>query len=483
METKKHLFHWCRVPIGNSVPMFRWAKTLSLVLCLLTLGIQNARAEMDFETWNGSVSRHPTWSEPWGEFRVVFYNATSPHSFFTYDWLDGCPDKGPAIYIDGNFIGNPWPELAWPNNQSGIEGERGNNGWWKNNYKKTVNGTTYTVRFWDPGRDNNTYGCLIVPYIWNLELDKQHTVTIRGYFQTNTKGTKLVSKTWTFNALWFPFSSGPTGAKMTDYNHFSINGPLSSSHDPVTVGTTANANGSRYISASDLSDKKEYSSSTSSYSNLVLTINRSDYYNRVTHPVEYIFKKTVNDRGDFYLYKWFHVTLPGFVRAKNLQAETNLWNKKITIKWDADESDSRCKEGLWRIYRRLKSESEWTLLTSSDLAYNQHQYVDTDANLEYDKDYEYKVIFIPKNSPNGVERTELSQTITTQLVRPASFFSSVSATNNYEDNITFSWTHPSFREDHGSESQLNSSRLHYLIMLLFHVIIPHSKSFVYLSVY
>ena len=440
METKKHLFHWCRVPIGNSVPMLRWAKTLSLVLCLLTLGIQNAKAAMDFETWNGSISRQPTWNEPWGEFPVSFYNCTDDHSYFTYNWLNGCPDKGPAIYIDGNFIGNPWPELAWPNNQKGIEGERGNNSWWKNNYEKTVNGTTYTVRFYDPGRTNNTYSVLVVPYIWHLELDKSHSVTIKGYFQTHGQSAKLVSKTWTFNALWFPFSSGPTGAKMTDYNHFSINGPLSSSHDPVTVGTTANANGSRYISASDLSDKKEYSSSTSSYSNLVLTINRSDYYNRVTHPVEYIFKKNVSSRGDFYLYKWFHVSLPGFVRAKNLQAETDLWNKKITIKWDADESDSRCKEGLWRIYRRLKSESEWTLLTSSDLAYNQHQYVDTDANLEYDKDYEYKVIFIPKNSPSDMERSELSQTVTGQLARPASFFPELGNTRK-ENSVVLNWKH------------------------------------------
>lgn len=451
METKKPLFHGCRIPIGRMVPLLLTSvggRFLLILLLLMTLGIQNARASMDFETWNGAIWQHPTWEKPWAEIPIMFYNSTDSDSFFTHEKGDGV-HNGPAVYIDGNYIGSPDEELAWPGsdgygNESGIQNNQKYNEWWKGTYSKTVNGKTYTFKFWDPRRENNTYSVTMVVYLWNLELDKQHTVTIRGFFKTNGSGTKYVTKTWTLNPIWFPFSNGPEGAKMTDYNHFSINGTLSSSHDPVTVGTTANADGSNYIHVSDLTEKKEYSWNTSSYSNQILSINRNDYYNRMTKQVEYAFKISVADRGDFYLYKWFNVSVPGFVRAKDLQTETDIWNKKITVKWDSDESDGRSKEGAWRIYRRKKGESDWTPLTSSDLAYNQRQYVDADANLEYDQEYDYKIVFIPKNSPNGVEHDELSQTTTSQLARPTSFFSSVSTTNNLEDKITFSWAHPSF---------------------------------------
>ena len=62
------------------------------------------------------------------------------------------------------------------------------------------------------------------------------------------------------------------------------------------------------------------------------------------------------------------------------------------MKWDSDESDDRCKEGKWRVYRRLKDDTQWKLLTSTDLAYSQRQYEDDDAALAYDKEYEYKVL-------------------------------------------------------------------------------------------
>ena len=224
-------------------------------------------------------------------------------------------------------------------------------------------------------------------------------------------------------------------------DHFTINGKLLTDYGPTWVGTTAKATGYTYIDSGSLTYNTKYNQGVASYSNLLLPIARDDYYNRVTKPVEYIVQRTCGDRGNFYPYKWFHVSVPGFVRAKDLNIESDLFMKKITVKWDSDESDDRCKEGTWRVYRNLKDETKWKLLTSSDLAYSQRQYDDEDANLTYDKEYEYKVVFIPKNSPAGTEHDELSQIVEGKLERLPSIFSDLKATNDQEDKINFSWSH------------------------------------------
>ncbi len=438
MQTNNNLFNWHRVPIGKAVRLW----LLPLLMCFGASMEVNAAMDP-----YGSVSRQLTWGEPWGEFYFRFYNATSPHSFYLHDAGDGV-NKGPALYVDGTWVCSPDWELAWPGsngagNQDGIEDERGHNGWWGNTYKQTVNGRSYEIHFWDPGRTNNTYGVYVVPYIREVELDKSHTVSIKGWWRTNGQGTWLLTRSFTFNALSSNLSA-PTGVKMTDYNHFTISGNIHSEYGPTWVGTTNSATGNSYIAPGSMTTSTRYDKGRSSYSNQSLTIERSDYYNRITKPVEYVIERAIGgDRGTFYLYKWFNVSIPGFVRAKDLQTEADIWNRKITVKWGSDESDSRCKEGTWRIYRSQKGADDWTLLTSTDLPYGQRQYVNEDANLAYDQEYEYKVVFIPKNSPAGWERSELSQTVTGILQRSFSF-TNLTATSNLEDKIVFSWNHTAF---------------------------------------
>ena len=454
METKKHMFHWCRVPLGGmALPRVstRGRKTLllSLLLTMMLAFGQTAKAAINFGDYSW-ISKQPSMDSPWIELHLSFYSEWGSDSFFTHGKADGVHD-GPALYFDGEYVCSPDGPLAWPGsdqtgNNSDLNKERQKyNGWWRDTYNYTTpSGKSYTVKFYDPAWDGNNgvYCVTVVIYPWIMEIEKSHNISIKGYWKTNGSGTAWVDKTWTSSAASAPFST-PT-AKMKDYSNFYLSGGLSSSYGPTTVGTTSNANGNSYIAAGSLTSKQEYAKGNTSYSNLSIAIGRSDFYNRVTKPVEYIVKKSVQDRGDFYIYKWFNVSVPGFVRAKDLNVEPDLFWKKITVKWDSDESDDRCKEGKWRVYRRLKDDTQWKLLTSTDLAYSQRQYEDDDAALAYDKEYEYKVVFIPTNSPAGTERSELSQTVEGKLERLASIFSDLKTTNDLEDKIVFSWSHVGF---------------------------------------
>lgn len=412
-----------------------------LGLLMMYLFSMNLYASMD--PW-GEITQHPTLASPWGQIRFRFYNETNSDSFFLHNATEGST-AGPAIYIDGRYVCSPDWELAWPGsnntgNNSGLDDERGNNGWWGNTYNKTVDNIGYSVRFWDPEKTGGTFSVQIVSYIWNLELDKKHVVTVKGHWKTNNVGTYLATRNFTLNAISSPFSA-PTGVKMTDYNHFSIDGTLNASYGPTYVGTTDEATGKSYIQPERLTYSTQYAVGTGSFSGLSLSINRDNYYDAVTKPVEYVLKRSVSNRGNFYLYKWYDVTIPGFVRAKNIRTETNIWNKQITLSWDSDESENRSKEGTWRIYRRISGSSDWSLL-STDLTYTQRSFTDN-TDISYDTEYEYKIIFIPKNSPSGMEREELSQTVIGKLARSFDF-SNLVVSEDKEDKIVLSWSHTAF---------------------------------------
>ncbi len=420
----------------------RWLGLLMTFVLLLGVS-QTVKAAMTFGS-NSNISQHPSWNYPWIELSLCFYDTNGSDSFFTHGKGDGTHD-GPAIYFDSEYVCSPDYELAWPGsegtgNDSGLDDERGNNSWWRNTYNVPSNsGSDYTVKFYDPRKDGGRFYVTVVIYARKLKLERPHYIRIKGYWKTNNEGTVLVNKEFTVNSLNSSQLTKPTGMMMTDYSHFTMNGNLYSSYGPTWVGTSTDADGYNYVAPDALGSKQQYSQGVASFNDLSLIINRDDYYNPVEKPVEYVVKRTVSDRGDFYLYKWFFVQVPGFVRAKELQTQVELWKKNITLTWLPDDSDNRSKEGKWRIYRRLVGGSSWTLLTS-DLDYSDTpSYTDTDLDLEYNKEYEYKIIFIPKNSPTGVEREELTQTVTGVLV-PAFDFSNLTTTSQ-ESSVLVSWSH------------------------------------------
>ena len=434
---KRHLFKWHHVPLGR---MMRFG----LIAFALLFGVNlNILASMEFGNYS-YISHHPSLNEPWTVLNLCFYDTNGKDSFFTHGKGNGV-NAGPALYIDGNYICSPDGELAWPGgdgtgNDGGLEDERGNNSWWRNSYSKTVDGKSYYIRFYDPRKDGGRFYVSVYIYMYDLEMGKSHTVSIKGDWKTNSYGTYSRTASWTINAIASPFE-GPSEAKMTDINHFSISGKLKTNYGSTVVGTSVNADGQKYIVEKDLASKKTYASGTESYSNLSLETERNDYYNPEPKWIEYILKRSVSGVGDFRLYKWYKINVPGFVRPQDLQSEAEIWNRSITIKWNTNNSDAYCKEGTWKIFRKTAESNDWKLLTLTNLQYSQMQFTDEDKNLNYNTNYLYKVTFIPKNASSDATFDELTESTQAAMNRPQNkdFFFNVAATHNLNDRIKVTW--------------------------------------------
>ena len=449
MKTKKHSFR-----SALQLSEIRWRKDwqrsrwlgLLMMFVLLLGSSQTAKGAMSFGSYS-YIAHQPTWAQPWIVLDLFFYDTNGKDSFFVHKATEGSA-KGPALYIDGVYIDSFNTELAWPGsssdtggtgNDGALDDERADNDWWKNTHEVTRNGKLYTVRFWDPALDGGRYHVQVYIWIQNLELDKEHTILFKGWWKTNDSGSQLASASWKTNKVVTPFSA-PENGKMVNYNTFSMSGDITASYGPTTVGTTATADGSNYIAPGALSSKHEFSKGVASYTNEEFSIERTNFYEPMTKQMEYVVANTctVNSYSrTVYLYKWFTDTIPGFVRATALDTVPDLWKKSIKLSWKPDESGDRSKEGTWRVYRKAVNESEWDLL-ASDISYSSNPSY-TDNALQYDLEYEYKVVFIPTDSPTGEEYEELSQTIVGKLQRKYSF--SQFTDTRKEQSVQLSWKH------------------------------------------
>ena len=427
----------------------RWWQLSLLFFAYLIGGSIPAWAGAHFGEWS-SIQHHPTVDEPFIVLKIMFYDTNGNDAFFLHDQTVSGAD-GPAIYVDNNYVCSPDWHLAWPGsgsgNETGLSKERGVQEWWGDPYSKTVNGITYTIRFWDPGKSpsGNYYTTYAYIFISKLNVGDTHTVKIKGKWRINNTSTQFEEATWTTTRLASPYSSGPT-AQMFNYSNMTISGNLNPNHGKTYVGTFSNAQwGSNTVPTDPaaLTDKKDYNKSTPSYSDLYLPFARTDFYNAQSKPVEYVISEKVaintiseNQRPNVNIYQWFNVSVPGFVRAKSVTTngkDKNLWDKKIVVNWEPDESGNRSKNGTWSVYR------DGTLLESG-LDYSKREY--TDAHVpEYDKTYKYKVVFVPTGSPSGTIRSELSVEADGSLERYTSFFSKELATDTLDDKIVFSWSH------------------------------------------
>lgn len=436
----------------------RWWQVSLLFFAFLIGGSSPTWAGAHFGQWS-SIQHHPTVDEPFIVLKIMFYDTNGYDAFFMHDKTDG-GKNGPAIYVDGHYIDSPDWELAWPGSGDGgdsyLEKERGVQEWWGNTYSRTVNGITYTIKFWDPGKSpsGNYFTTYAYIFISKLHVGETHTVKIKGTWRINSTSTKVEEASWTTNKLTSPYSSGPS-ATMSDYTNMTVSGVLNPNHGTTWVGTTNNVQWGVNTNPTDpgsLNNKKDFGRSTSSYSALLLPFARNDYYNPQSKPVEYVITEKVglntlpaNSRPDVNIYQWYNVSVPGFVRASEVTADgtgQNLWDKKIVVSWKPDESGNRSKNGTWSVYR------DGTLLASG-IDYGKRSYEDTSVP-EYDKEYKYKVVFVPSGSPSGATRSELSLEATGKLERPLSFFSNEYATDTIDDKIVFSWSHPSIMSASGS---------------------------------
>lgn len=417
---------------------------------LLALAPGASWAGEHFYNLDHAVWHHPTVDEPYINIYLCFYDTNGKDGFFTHD------RGGPAIYVDGQFICHADWELAWPGsgngNDDGLEDERGNSGWWGNTYTRTLNGTKYTVRFWDPRKAGGKFYVLLCIDMDNMEVGKTHSVTVMGTWRINSGTTQMESKTFDIAAVNIP-SWYSTYFNRTNYNTVEANGTILSNYGPTTVaaknpfvvGTESYALPTKYINPSSLPVSKGFSKGTTAWSGMTMGYddsNENQYGDRIVH---YQHSLGVNPNGRSYctLWKWDRAFLHDFVKAAKIKAEADVWKKQTTITWE-NYNEHSSFEGTWSVYRYPKGKPEASKVIAQKLSVKTHKY--TDDIPDYDTDYVYEVAFIPTGMPDGKRIERLVGSITTQVTRKFTINGlDIDAEKTNDKSITIKWNNQEFK--------------------------------------
>lgn len=421
---------------------------------LLALAPGASWAGEHFYDLDHAVHLHPNVNEPYINIYLCFYDTNGKDGFFTHD------GGGPAIYVDGHLICNADWELAWPGNGSGndggLEDERGNSGWWGNTYTRTVKGTKYTVRFWDPRKAGGKFYVLLCIDMDNMEVGKTHTVTVRGTWRINSGTTQLESKTFNIGAVNIP-SWYSTNFNRTNYNTVEANGTVLSNYGPTTVaaknpivvGKGSEALPTKYINPSSLPASKGLSKGTTAWSGMNMTYddsNEKTYGNRIVHfqhSFDVIPSGQQSARTKCTLWKWDRAYLQDFVKPANITAQSDVWKKQVTITWENFDEHSSF-EGTWSVYRYPKGKPEASKVIAQKLSVKTHKY--TDDIPDYDTDYVYEVAFIPTGMPDGKRIERLVGSITTQVTRKFTINGlDIDAEKTNDKSITIKWNNQEFK--------------------------------------
>lgn len=421
---------------------------------LLALAPGASWAGEHFYNLDHAVWHHPTVDEPYINIYLCFYDTNGKDGFFTHD------RGGPAIYVDGQFICNADWELAWPGsgngNDDGLEDERGNSGWWGNTYTRTLNGTKYTVRFWDPRKAGGKFYVLLCIDMDNMEVGKTHSVTVMGTWRINSGTTQLESKTFNIGAVNIP-SWYSTNFNRTNYNTVEANGTVLSNYGPTTVaaknpivvGKGSEALPTKYINPSSLPASKGLGKGTTAWSGMNMTYddsNEKTYGNRIVHfqhSFDVIPSGQQSARTKCTLWKWDRAYLQDFVKPANITAQSDVWKKQVTITWENFDEHSSF-EGTWSVYRYPKGKPEASKVIAQKLSVKTHKY--TDDIPDYDTDYVYEVAFIPTGMPDGKRIERLMGSITTQVTRKFTINGlDIDAEKTNDKSITIKWNNQEFK--------------------------------------
>ena len=439
-----------------------------LVMCLFGGSSPTWADVWHFNTSTEHVIRnHPTLANPFMGFVVMYYDKTyGDNGFFTNQkptsWASKIPSSapdGPALFINGEYVCSP-KQLRL--NSEGINPDNlcSTDTWWMDYYTKTINGITYTVMFHNPYHSGSSKRdlCDVAIFADKLVAGTQYNVTIAGMWRSE-KSFKTPAEeeyTWKFNAVPSLGVSSPT-AEMVNYTKMKISGNLLSAYGPTKVGSYKGATSSGLAWTDNLLSPATYPKGNVSFTNQEVDFSeRSNYFNNATKYIEYIV--AINDfspsiyselgtgnasdypKQNVGYYQWYGTSVPGFVRAKNLQASTNdLWEKEVKLTWDYEGTNSN---GTWTIYR-----SDGTTL-KDDLAFGTRNWVVTAP--AYATKYTYKVVFIPTG---GERRDELTASIDHTLTRQWAFTKDAFKASVGSDSasIDLSWAHTPIGDASGNK--------------------------------
>ena len=413
----------------------------------------------DGDTYNSRISHHPTVNEPWITVYFWFYDTWGGDGYFLHDETER-DHKGPAVYVDGKYICSPDWELAWSSgngNASGLDDQRGNNGWWGSTYTNSVDGVNYTVRFWDPRKVNGQFWVEMVIYMDKMAVATEHDVKIRGKWKLNGDSSnpggsiKFEERTFRTQAIRNIFSDSPNYERT--YGSLKVTrSSLNTSYGPTTVAMTTDGsyykdygNGKRYFDPSTMNQAvyKTYSKGSSTYNGLTLSYNETDGSSFYLYRQKSI-TVTPNDRPSTIIFGW-QMDMPYRYDAPcNVDATTDMWKKQILLTWQA--SGGLCyANGTWSSYRYPDGHPEDKTKVASDIPYNTRKY--TDDVPDYDQKYVYQIYFVPINSPSGKLLSRQMES-TTQFVQ-RSFPINITDVVSDKKSITVKWQCPEFK---GNES-------------------------------
>lgn len=413
----------------------------------------------DGDTYNSRISHHPTVNESWITVYFWFYDTWGGDGYFLHDETER-DHKGPAVYVDGKYICSPDWELAWSSgngNASGLDDQRGNNGWWGSTYTNSVDGVNYTVRFWDPRKVNGQFWVEMVIYMDKMAVATEHDVKIRGKWKLNGDSSnpggsiKFEERTFRTQAIRNIFSDSPNYERT--YGSLKVTrSSLNTSYGPTTVAITTDGsyykdygNGKRYFDPSTMNQAvyKTYSKGSSTYNGLTLSYNETDGSSFYLYRQKSI-TVTPNDRPSTIIFGW-QMDMPYRYDAPcNVDATTDMWKKQILLTWQA--SGGLCyANGTWSIYRYPDGHPEDKTKVASDIPYNTRKY--TDDVPDYDQKYVYQIYFVPTNSPSGKLLSRQMES-TTQFVQ-RSFPINITDVVSDKKSITVKWQCPEFK---GNES-------------------------------
>lgn len=401
--------------------------------------------------YNSRISHHPTVNEPWITVYFWFYDRDGHDGYFLHNKTEPGHD-GPAVYVDGKYICSPDWELSWASgngNASGLEDQREKNGWWGSTYTRNVDGVNYTVRFWDPRRENDQYWVEMVIYMDKMAVATEHDIKIRGMWRINDVSEKYEERTFRSRGISNIFSDSPSYERT--YGSLKVKGSsLNTSYGPTTVAMTTdgsyynNYSGKRYYDPSTMNQAvyKTYSKGSSSYNGLTLSYNEQGgsfkLYKQKSITV------TPNDRPSTILFRWVWAAISDYDEPRKVEAATDMWKKQISLTWQVYGS-SYYTDGTWSIYRYPDGHPEDKTKVASDIPYNTRKY--TDDVPDYDQTYVYQIYFVPTNSPSGKLLSSLMSSKTQSVKR--SFPINITDVVSDKKSITVKWQCPEFK---GTES-------------------------------
>lgn len=404
-----------------------------------------------------SIAWQPTVESPYMQINLCMYDATSgSNSFFLHDAAEE-GYAGPAVYVDGKYIGSPNWELSWPGHSNtgdddALEAQRKYNGWWGSTYTKTIDGVTYTIRFWDPGKNGNKYYVTMFVFIDNFRVDEEHTVKIRGKWKINNNGSTWQECSWTSTPIPNPFKEETLSTAYTDYSHGVLNGDLNESHDTY-VSVSGEYPGSyvdgktQYVDPENFGGYKLFEKGTTTTGDLSYTLDCSypGYGPHKVYVQHHVPVAAADGRPACNVWSGTEIEIPDYIRAEKITYSPDMWKKQLTLNWETASLANENTLGTWSIYRYPKEEPNAKVLVADKLLSSTRKYVDDVP--EYESKYVYEVEFRPKNIPDADRIDRLVRTDTCSVDRKFTY--SKFEVNGGKDFISVNWIAQAFK---GNES-------------------------------